>query len=517
MSTERDPLLNGQEPEDSASAVENEPASIHLYYIVIVSFLVNLCTFFSETTMVEILLELVCGLYWYYLGDGAHAPFPGDSDKCAHPSVRRYFTMVITLSGVMESAAGLLMYAPMGRLSGKYGRRIMLVGLTAMLIVSSFCMIGAYRLPTPFTAPMLVLWLITMSIAGSSRFSLMTVMYVVDTTSPQQRTAQLSILIGWGYAAGIPGFSLGGALTTYTDSNTAVYWTVIAIAVGLLTFITFVLPESFDTARRAKLQEEWQNEGSDRDSPLQSLLRSLALLKPHRNPITGAWNLRLLWCAVHGFTQGIASGYLWSAVLVYLRLHLGYRPDDNGYVLSTAAVATGVSLIVITPLVIKFGRPFYGERTLLPANNSESITESTRQGTSSGNSKMDRHLAIFGWMIDIVAIALFPLAQTRIQVLIPLVILGASYFRVSAFRSVVVASGDPLRSGEIMAAIQTVSGLGAVFSGLVLGSVLSASINTFPGLVFLVYSAIASVSVLALCMIKESDRYISAVQLSGTS
>ncbi|KAJ6467036.1 hypothetical protein DFH09DRAFT_1381555 [Mycena vulgaris] len=403
MSTERDPLLHAQESEDSAPAAQKEPAPIHPYYIVVVAFLVNLCAFFTETTMVEILFELVCRLYWHFLGDGAHAPFPGDSDKCAHPSVRRYFTMLITLSGVMESAAGLFMYAPMSRLSGKYGRRIMLVGLTAMLILSSLCMIGAYRLPTPFTAPLLVLWLITMSIAGSSRFSLMTVMYVVDTTSPQQRTAQLSILIGWGYAAGIPGFSLGGALTTYTDSNTAVYWTVIAIALGLLAFIAF------------------------------------------------------------------------------------------------------------------FGRPFYGERALLPANNSESTTELARQGTSSGNSKMDKHLAIFVWMIDIVAIALFPLARTRIQVLIPLVILGASYFRVSAFRSVVVASGDPLRSGEIMAAIQTVSTLGAVLSGLVLGSVISASINTFPGLVFLVCSAVASVSVLALCLIKESDRYIAPVQLSDTS
>ncbi|KAJ7107812.1 major facilitator superfamily domain-containing protein [Mycena epipterygia] len=516
MSTERDPLLHAQESEDSAPA-QKEPAPIHPYYIVAVSFLVNLCAFFSETTMVEILFELVCRLYWHFLGGGAHAPFPGDSDKCAHPSVRRYFTMLMTLSGVMESGAGLLMYAPMSRLSGKYGRRSMLIGLTAMLILSSLCMIGAYRLPTPFTAPLLILWLITMSIAGPSRFALMTAMYVVDTTSPQERTAQLSILIGWGYAAGIPGFSLGGALTAYTESNTAVYWTVIAIALGVVAFIIFALPESFDAGRRAKLQEEWQNEGSDRDSPLRGFLRSLALLKPHRNPITGAWNLRLLWCAVHGFTQAVASGYLWSAVLIYLRLHLGYKPDDNGYVLSTAAVATGVSLIVITPLVIKFGRPFYGERALLPANNSESTTESARQGTSSGNSKMDKHLAIFGWIIDLVAIALFPLARTRIQVLIPLVILGASYFRVSAFRSVVVASGDPLRSGELMAAIQTVSALGAVLSGLVLGSVLSASINTFPGLVFLVYSAIASVSVLALCLIKESDRYIAPVQLNGTS
>ncbi|KAJ7107847.1 major facilitator superfamily domain-containing protein [Mycena epipterygia] len=517
MATERDPLLHAQESEDSTPAAQQEPAPIHSYYIVAVLFLVNLCAFFLKTTMVNILLELVCRLYWYFLGDGAHAPFPGDSDKCTDPSVFWYFLMLLNLSAVMEGGAGLLMYVPMSRLSGKYGRRSMLVGLTATLIVSSLCMIGAYRLPTPFTAPLLVLWLITISIAGQSRFDLITSMYVVDTTSPQQRTAQLSILIGLGYAAYIPGYSLGGALTTYTDSNTAVYWIVIAIALGLLAFIAFVLPESFDAGRRAKLQEEWQNEGSDRDSPLRGFLRSLALLKPHRNPSTDAWNLRLLWCTVHAFTQAVASGYLWSVVFIYLWLYLDHELNNNRYVLSTVAVATGVSLIVITPLVIKFGRPFYGERALLPANNSESTTESAWQGTSSGNSKMDKHLAIFGSVIYVVATALFPLARTRIQALILIVILGASYFRVPAFLSVVVASGDPLRSGELLAAIQTVSALGTALSWLILYFVLNASMNTFPGLIFLVYSAIASVSVLALCLIKESDRYIAPVQLSGTS
>ncbi|KAJ6609539.1 hypothetical protein B0H10DRAFT_1954545 [Mycena sp. CBHHK59/15] len=105
MSTEQDPLLNAQESNDSSPAVQKESAPIHLYYIVVVSFLVNLCAFFSETTMVEILFELVCWVYWHFLGDGAHELFPGDSDKCVHPSVRRYFTMLMTLSGVMESRA----------------------------------------------------------------------------------------------------------------------------------------------------------------------------------------------------------------------------------------------------------------------------------------------------------------------------------------------------------------------------------------------------------------------------
>ncbi|KAJ7107802.1 hypothetical protein C8R44DRAFT_885199 [Mycena epipterygia] len=124
---ERDPLLHAQESDDSAPAAQKKPAPIHHYYIVAVSFLVNLCAFFSETTMVEILFELICRLYWHFVGDGTHAPFPGDSDKCAHPPVRRYSTMLMTLLGVMKSGAGLLMYVSMSRLSRKYGRRSMLV------------------------------------------------------------------------------------------------------------------------------------------------------------------------------------------------------------------------------------------------------------------------------------------------------------------------------------------------------------------------------------------------------
>ncbi|KAJ7673773.1 hypothetical protein DFH06DRAFT_749812 [Mycena polygramma] len=184
MSSERNPLLPRQESDDAA-APDKDAARIHPSYIQIVSFLVQLCNFFCETTMVETLFDLVCELYWHLLGD-AHTPFSGGADKCADPSVRRYFTMLMTLSGVMESGAALIMYAPMSRLSGKYGRRIILAGLTAILIVSTVSMIGAYRLPPPFKAPLLVVWLITAAVAGTSRFSLMAVMYVVDTTSAQQ-------------------------------------------------------------------------------------------------------------------------------------------------------------------------------------------------------------------------------------------------------------------------------------------------------------------------------------------
>jgi hypothetical protein len=117
-------------------------------------------------------------------------------------------------------------------------------------------------------------------------------------------------------------------------SNTSVYWLVIAIALILLGYITFILPESFDKPKRVLLQERWAKERAERaptgwlKSTLGTLFRPLALLKPHRNPTTGVRNLRLLWCGMHAFFSGIASGYIWSAVIIYLALHLGYKPDD---------------------------------------------------------------------------------------------------------------------------------------------------------------------------------------------
>jgi hypothetical protein len=61
-----------------------------------------------------------------------------------------------------------------------------------------------------------------------------------------------------------------------------------------------------------------------------------------------------------------------------------------------------------------------------------------------------------------------------------------------AFINVLANTHYWLSPGEILAAIQTVMSIGVALSGLVLGSVLSASINTFPGLVFLVYSVRSS-------------------------
>jgi len=513
MSTERDPLLpEPQVPQQqNDSELLSDHKTIHPYYVAVVSFLAKLCFFISTTTQVEILLELVCRLYWNHHNE---TDFPL-GERCAHPAVRQYFTIVKALVVTMEGLGGLVMYGPISRLSGKYGRRSMMILLTVLLILATLCLIMAYRFPIFFTAPLLLSWLILLSLTGTWQFDLLTAMYVVDTTIERERTSSLSVVLGWGYFAGVPAFAIGGAVTTHLGSNTAVYWLVITLALVLLAYITFVLPESFDKRKRARLQEQWESERTDRGpggclgSTFGPFFRPLALLKPHRNPTTGLWNFRLLWCGLHALFSGLASGYIWTAIIVYLALHLRYKPDDNGYMLTTAAIATGASLIVITPLVIKLGRPFYHATDISDSHSTSPEPTTNPEATVSGGSKMDTHLAIFGWTVDAIAVALLPLARTPMQVYIPVIILGASYFRISAFRSVIVASGDPVRSGEILAAIQTVTSIGIALSGLVLGSVLGASINTpLPGLVFLVYSAIALVSVLALCLIRESDRYI---------
>ncbi|KAJ6486948.1 major facilitator superfamily domain-containing protein [Mycena sanguinolenta] len=482
MSTERQPLLEEihDSPEDA------EPPSP--YYFTVVAFLAKLCFFISTTTAVEILLELVCRLYWN--SHDHYSPPPGE--RCSHPSVRRYFVMLKSLVVIMESLGGIFMYGPMSRLSGKYGRRSMLLILTVILILGTLCMIGAYRLPVFFTAPLLLAWLILISVTGASQFDLMTVMYVVDTTttSSYQRTSRLSFVMGWAHVSSIPGFVIGGALTTYLQSNTAVCWAVIAIALALLAYITFILPESFGRTSRERLQAEWLDERVDigpgyMASALNTFFRPLLLLKPHRNPVTGGWNLRLLWCGIHALFSGLASGYIWTAMVVYLALHLQelqpqYGPDDNSYILKVGGISTSLSLVVVTPLAIKIISRFYGA-----AKDDDDDDNSTNSGAGG----MDKHLAIFGWTVDIIAVALLPLARTRMQVITCVAALGASYFRLSAFRSVVAASGDPLRSGEILSAIQTITSFGNALSGVVLGSVLTESISTFPSLVFLVYSA----------------------------
>ncbi|KAJ7237304.1 major facilitator superfamily domain-containing protein [Mycena haematopus] len=498
MPTEHQPLLEGyyDPPEDPKPT----PSP---YYFTVVAFLAKLCFFISATTVVEILLELVCRAYW-----NSHDPYsPPPGDRCAHPSVRRYFAMLKSLVVIMESLGGIFMYGPMSRLSGKYGRRSMLIVFTVILILGTLCIIGAYRLPVVFTAPLLLSWLVLISITGASQFDLMTVMYVVDTTTSYERTSRLSFVMGWAHVSSIPGFAIAGVLTTYLESDMAVCWAVIGIALVLLAYIIFVLPESFDSTSREILQAEWHDERTELGpgyitSALDIFFRPLLLLKPHRNPLTGAWNLRLLWCGIHALFSGLASGYIWTAMVVYLALHLQefqpqYAPDDNSYVLKVGGISTSVSLVVLTPLALMFLSRFYG------AGNDVESTNSTGE-----NSKMDKHLAIFGWTVDIIAVALFPLARTRLQVMICVAALGASYFRLSAFRSVVAASSDPIRNGEVLSAIQTLTSFGNALSGVVLGSVLTESISTFPSLVFLVYSAIASVSVVALCLIRESDRYV---------
>ena len=99
------------------------------------------------------------------------------------------------------------------------------------------------------------------------------------------------------------------------------------------------MPESFTAEKRRLLREEQEAEVvhspaeqrgmlSKTKAMISATLHPLAFLWPPVDPVTEKRNLRVLWCAIHNFLASLGTGYISTAMLVFLTAKAHFKPDE---------------------------------------------------------------------------------------------------------------------------------------------------------------------------------------------
>lgn len=113
-----------------------------------------------------------------------------------------------------------------------------------------------------------------------------------------------------------------------------VYLVSLAILVSSCLYIIVVLPESFPASKRGELHTQREEEASlvpqswlqKAQSHLAIIIEPLQFLKPTYDPITGKYNRRLLYCAIHIFIVTLADGYAVLSMILYFTTRYKYTP-----------------------------------------------------------------------------------------------------------------------------------------------------------------------------------------------
>jgi len=147
------------------------------------------------------------------------------------------------------------------------------------------------------------------------------------------------MVAGAGSLGSLPAFFLGGLITERTKNSLIVYYVALAIHVVLICSTWMFLPESLSVEKRKQLHEEREAETLTTGNKPRGIIRCvqalfttilhpLAFVWPLVDPTTGTRNLRVMWCSLHSFLSSLGTGYIASAILVYLTAKAHFKPDE---------------------------------------------------------------------------------------------------------------------------------------------------------------------------------------------
>ncbi|EJU02344.1 MFS general substrate transporter [Dacryopinax primogenitus] len=452
--------------------------------------------------------------WWYELHEPEALPMghTPTEEMCEIPSVVTAYTIAVTVMGIVDAISSMISFGLVNLFVKKYGRKPVFVTLTSVACTAFSCFILALNVHGTLALVLAGLAIVLAAFASVGAIVLVGRMYIVDTTSPQERTSGLSFLGAAATLGLTPSFVLGGYITEHWKHVTAVYWVTLALQVCVLLYEVFFLPESYVLAERREAIEEMQHvmDSDLADDGKSGLVHSLkqavrpilSILEPLLVliPIIPGQNQRDCSLLIAGFASFLwfaGSHYLGLAVMMRLINEFHSPPDQNGLGISLLMGGKGLFLVFVFPSVIRYGRKLYAryaERRGMHLTTQEIMR------------RTDTVLIVGSDIIDAFFISMIGVSKTKYGVFASALLMGFGAGGHIALNSLLVSSVHHSQSDEILSANAMLESVGQVLSPVILGSILSATITTIPGLMFYVSTCICLTSATCIVVFRAVDR-----------
>ncbi|KAG1865147.1 MFS general substrate transporter [Suillus tomentosus] len=508
LPSERAPLL--PERQDTISSVRHFPPLTLLIPLAVAT---RLTSTLPATTLLEVIQSVICRLW---LTSNGNFPPGGEISKelCAVPEVEKTYSAVISTILIGDGLAAMIACSMISYISSRLGRKPVILGAVAVSFLAYFLMVCSQYSSGWLGATVLAASLLLQAFGNPLIMMFMVNIYTVDISSAEDRTPVLSAINGWAILGQSVSFAIGGLVTTKTNNPLIVYYISISVLGAIFVYVLAFLPESLPKEKRDELRRQrlaQQNvEASGRRNLSSRLISMVAIafeplkqLVPARKE-DGRRNLRVVYCAIHIIIATLADSY--SAVALTLLYTTKYKYDSaqTGIMLTTLSLSGVFCLTYTIPSLIRVLRPIYARKVVLPEDQQEPSDDTA---VSTSTDLLDVHIIFVSWVINAVSYIVASATTTRVSHLIAVSAVGFSAAHIPITRSLAVSSVDPLKQGEVLAAIEMMSSIGAFLSPLVMGSILTATISSQPMLVFYIHAAIVMAAASLLFLVRDSDRY----------
>ncbi|KAJ7859186.1 hypothetical protein B0H14DRAFT_2747401 [Mycena olivaceomarginata] len=288
--------------------------------ILLATFLLSTTFAFTATPLIYAYRIFNCQEYY---DDPTHPPYEGSGDACAVPTIESHTARDIAIMITLTTFSGTLNLIVTTWEIKNWGLRRAIINQTFW---------PALRNLTQIYATLLI------TILGGGAGYLLTVnSYMAEVAEPEERTAAFGVLAGVAMLGVANGYICGGLSNDY-------------IGLSAPFEITFCLLDPNSTT------EDLSEEEPKKDASTFGFLRCLRIFLPakYADGKGTFWGLPLL--GFGAFWSVMATAYVPLMLQLTATNQYGFKPGDNGFLMSGNALSRAAFLTLAFPKIIAYGR-----------------------------------------------------------------------------------------------------------------------------------------------------------------
>ncbi|KIJ41294.1 hypothetical protein M422DRAFT_780429 [Sphaerobolus stellatus SS14] len=472
---------------------------------------------------------------------------PPPPKSCSQdPKVQEAVAALSTLIAIAQGLLTCLTAGWWGQLSDRYGRvNILKVTIVAFLITDfNFLLVSLAADLLPGGYRFLVFGAILSGAMGgfSTAMTTMTA-YMSDTTAPELRSRNFSMVMGLIMCGMALGPAIGSYIIRATQDLLSVFYLGTANHLLFIVFLIFILPESVTKAsmrksrkRYAALREEQAaklagpNGVRTLRASIRLCLRSfliplepLAVLLPHKRPNSKGRDWNMFWLAVTSVLNATLMG-IYTFKFQYMQRAFGWDSETTGVWLTVVSASRAIFLVLLLPAAIHFFKPsappielpISEEEPLDAASEPFPIPPQPSRSPSKSRAarklvKFDFFLALFSLLVELVSYGAMLLSTSPVQWTVATVIGAFASGYGPAMKSVALAlyergPYEGAETGKLFGALGVIDAAAAhVISPALFGFIYIVTVERFPKGIFIVGAGLAFLATLSLLFIRISN------------
>ncbi|KAJ7183826.1 major facilitator superfamily domain-containing protein [Mycena filopes] len=437
-----------------------------------------------------------------YYDNPAHAPYEGDGDACAIGAIDAGTARDIAVMITLTTFSGTLNLIVTTWQIKNWGLRKAIVNQTCWPALRNLTQIYATLVGNRRGITIMQSTQLITILGGGAGYLLSANSYMAEVVAPEERTAAFGVLAGIAMLGVATGYICGGLSNDYINLS-APFEITFCLLVASTFFTAFCLPY-IPVGRRRELDARKEKDDSD---SVFSFLHCLKIFFPakYADGSKGRfWGLPLL--GLGAFLSVTATAYVPLMLQLTATNQYGFKPGDNGFLMSSNALSRAAFLTLAFPRIIAYGRKrLFSVPTAASVEDDAAAVhnEPATNAPKRRGSAFDLAFLRYSMVIDTLLVALLVFSTTSAHIWAAALILPLASGTAPACKGVLLDMVPARRKSDALSAIALVETT-AMITTVALSDALFAFLSQIgrPNLVFLFNALTALLSAAVLFAVR---------------